>query len=512
MSFSNRIQKLASETAVYGVSSIIARMVGFALFPLYSHFFSPDEYGIVSIVYAAFIFLNVVYQYGMESAYLKYASDTRSAADRCLTFSTAVWSLAGTSLVLSLLIVSIRGTAGTIVGLEPKWLYLLYYAAAILLLDTLTLVPFAELRLQNRPWRFAIIRFVGVLVSVGVNLVLIVGMHRGIASVFIANTAASAIALLLLIPTFRASLRWSFDRVLWKKLLLFGLPFVPGGIGYAVNEVVNRFFLESMTPERVMALYGDRIDPAALAAMGKVPDGDYVVGVFSGCIKLAVFMMLVTQMFRYAWQPFFLQHARDDDARPLFARIFAVFTAVALFVLLGVSFFAQELVALPLPGGRHLVAESYWMGLFIVPISLLGYVFQGWYYNFAAGAYIEKQTKYFVHCTLVGSVATLVLNAWLVPQYGMLAAAWVTTSSYAIMALMLHFIVRRFYLVPYTWGRVLALGGVAAMLFSAWYVFPELRNWWAEGGLLVVYAGAVLGLGIIPVSALARMRPARMSK
>ncbi len=493
MSFSTRIKKLASETAVYGISSVVGRMVGFALFPLYSHVFPPDEYGIVSIVFAAFIFLNVVYQYGMESAFLKYASECTDPASRQATFSTAVVSLLGTSVLFSLLLIGFREVVGAVLGLPAAWLSLLYYATLILVLDTLTVVPFAALRLENRAWRFAVIRMVNIGVNVGMNLVLIFGFDRGIEAVFIANAVASAVSLVLLLPAFRGAFRPAFDRVLWRQMLHFGLPFVPGGLGYAVTERINLFFLARLPPDTVLALYGDRIAPQP----GAPSDGSYVVGVFSGCLKLAVFMMLVTQMFRYAWQPFFLQHARDDDARPLFARIFTLYTAGALFVVLAVSFFASELVALPLPGGRRLVQEAYWLGLFIVPVALLGYLFQGWYYNFSAGAYIEKKTRYFVHCTVVGSVASVGLNAWLVPQYGMIAAVWATTLSYALMALVLYVLVRRFYAVPYDWGRVLGLGVLAAALFFAWRTVPALQHTWAEAGLLVLYAAGLFGLRVV---------------
>ncbi len=507
MSFFGRIKQLASETAVYGIASIVGRMIGYALFPVYSHVFLPNEYGIISVVYTAFIFLNVLYQYGMEAAYMKFAAD-RPPEERGATFSTAMGSLLGTSVLFSAAMLVARAPVGAVIGLEADWLFLLYYAALILVLDTLAVVPFAELRLENRPWRFAAIRLTSAVVNVGMNLWLIFGLRMGIEAVFLANVISSATALLLLTPTFAGSLRPRFDRALWRRMMAFALPFVPGGLGYAVTERVNIFFLESLPPHRVQALYGDRLPPETLAALAAAPEGaygDYVVGVFSGCLKLAVFMMLVTQMFRYAWQPFFLQHARDPDARPLFARVFTLYTAVGLFVFLGVSFFAQELVALPLPGGRRLVAESFWLGLFIVPPALLGYLFQGWYYNFSAGAYIEQKTKYFIHCTAAGSAAAVALNLWLVPRYGMLGAAWATTLSYALMALMLYVLVRRFYPTPYAWRAVLGMGALAAALFFLWDAVPALQHAWAEMLLLAAYLGGLLALRIVSPEAVRRV-------
>lgn len=496
-SFVGRIQKLASETAIYGVSSILGRMITFVLFPFYAQVFPPDLYGIVSLVFTAFIFLNIAYQYGMESAYLKFASVSRTAEERQDTFSTATWSLLGTSVVLSGVLLLFRDTVAAWIQIGAVWSHLFFLAVPILVLDALTIVPFAELRLQNRPWRFAVIRLLGIGVNVGLNLLLILVFGFGIEAVFMAGVAASATALVLLLPTYRTSLRLRFEAGLWRTLLGFGLPFLPSGLAWAVTERVNAFFLGGLPKDRVLALYGDQMDLSTLAGAPDEAYSTYIVGVFNGAWKLAIFMTLVVQMFRYAWQPFFLQHAADDDARPLFARIFTLFTAAALLIVLAVSFFAQELVAIPLPGRGPLIPPAYWMGLVVVPIALVGYVFQGWYFNFAAGVYIEKQTKYLVHCALAGSAVALLINVTMVPRYGMLAASWAVTAAFAVMAGMLYFIVRRFYRVPYAWGPVFRMAILAGLIFAAWYAVPALQVWWIEGSLLAAYLAGLLGLRIV---------------
>lgn len=490
----SRIRKLASETAIYGLSSVVGRMINFLLFPFYSHVFSPDAYSVVGVVYAAFVFLNILYQYGLESAYLKYAAAQPAA--RPAVFSTATWSLLGSSVVLSLLMLAVQRSVGALIGLEAPW-PVLGYAALILVLDTLAVVPLAELRLQNRAWTFAAVRLVNIGVNVGLNLVLILGLGWGVEAVFVANIAASAATLLQLAPVYHRSLRWTFDRALWRQLLAFGLPFVPGGLGYAVTDRVNLFFLAQM-------------DDATVARHhGAGHDADYVVGLFSGVVKLAIFLALFVQMFRFAWQPFFLQHARDDDAPALFARVFTLLTAVMLFVLLGVSFFLHELVALPLPGGRVLIAEAYWPGLVIVPVAMLGYLFQGWYYHFSAGAYIENKTRFFIHATLAGSVVALVLNVLLVPRFGLLGAAWATTAAYFVMAATLLFLVQAFYRVPYAWGRVAVMGLMAAGLFGAWQSVPALHVWWTEVLLLMAFVLGLLLFRIVPPGLFGTIRTLR---
>ncbi|MBT8400053.1 MAG: polysaccharide biosynthesis C-terminal domain-containing protein [Rhodothermia bacterium] len=517
MSFRSRVTKLASETAVYGVSSVVGRLITFLLVPFYTQFFAPDVYGVVILLYTAFVFLNILYTYGMESAYLKYASGSEGRDRKEDVFSIAIWSLLATSVSISVIILLLRGPMLEVIGVDTRWIHLLYYAVAILTLDTLAVVPFAELRLANRPVTFAGIKIANILTNVGLNVFLIVGLRWGIESIFIANLASSALSLVLLAPLLLKNLRLRFGSAFWGEMMRFGLPFLPGGLGYALTDRVNLFFLAQMDRENVIRLYGDSIDVSALAAraqeaataVGQAAGsaatdavfGQYVAGVFGTVWKLGIFMMLLVQMFRFAWQPFFLQHADDEDAKPLFSRVFTLFTATSLFVLLAVSLFAEELVAIPLPGGRTLIEGSYWLGLSIVPIALLAYFFQGWYYNFSAGAYIRKKTIYFVHCTLAGGLVAVVLNALFVPAYGMLAAAWATAAAYGVMALMLGVIMYRFYPMPYEWGRVTTLLALAGSLFAIWYLVEGADNLAAEFGLLAAYVAGLFGARVIRVGA-----------
>ncbi|SHK60536.1 lipopolysaccharide biosynthesis protein [Rhodothermus profundi] len=518
-----RLRQLVSETAIYGLSSILARLFNFLLFPFYSHVFSPDAYGVISIVYTAFLFFNIVYQYGMESAYLRFAVHA-SKDRRRRVFSTAVGSLLGSSLLLSLLIVLFPTPIATLIDLEARYRWLLYYMAVILLLDTLAIIPFAELRLSNRAWRFALIRLASVCVNLGLNIWLLVGLHWGVAGVFMANAVASATTLALLSPEFIRLWRPWFDRQLWRDLLRFGLPFLPGGLGYAITDRINLLFLKRMTPDQVRQLYHERLDLAALAREAEraaqavleraggmlTPEvqqrmteaaqavyGNHVVGVYNGVLKLAIFLMLVIQMFRFAWQPFFLQHARDPDAPQLFARVFLLLTAASLLVLLSVSFFAQEIVQLPLPGGYALINPRYWTGLFIVPVALLGYLFQGWYYVFSAGAYLRHRTSLFIPATLAGALVSLLLNALLVPRMGMLGAAWATTLAYATMALTLWGLIRTHYAVPYPWRQVFALGAWTLLIFGAWQTWPALQQPVVELLLLMGWAAALPTLRVV---------------
>ena len=508
MAFQSRIKKLASETAIYGVSTIIGRLVNYLLVPLYLGFFEPELYGIVGFVYMSFLILNHVFQHGMESAYLKFASGNEARGRAQQVFSTATWSLLGVSVVLSGLILLFRMPLSDLVSIGPNWAHLWYYAVVILTMDALSIVPFAELRLQNRPLNFAAIKLCNILINVGLNLWLIVGMKQGIEAIFISNMVASAGTFLLLIPLYSRLLRGSFDAPMWKQLMAFGLPFIPSGLSYAFVDRVNLFFLGRMEGEDVLRLYSDVIPAATLESveeMGEVVLGQYVGGIFNGVWKLGVFMMLVVQMFRFAWQPFFLQHAEDDDAPALFSRVFTVFTAGSLFVLLGVAFYVDILVAIPTPLGGTLIPDEYWFALYLVPIAMVGYFFQGLYFNFTAGAYIEKKTSYFVTCTFAGAAVSLGINIFLIPVYGMMAAAWASAIAYAVMAVTLGIIVGRFYPVPYDWWAVGKIGILAVGLYFIWMYYDLSANWLAEGGLLLGYVVGLMVLQVIPLRTLARV-------
>ena len=257
--------------------------------------------------------------------------------------------------------------------------------------------------------------------NVTLNLVLILKEGMGVRAIFIANLAASACVLLFLLPQFARFVRFRFDPGLWRSLLAFGLPFVPSGIAYALSERVSLFFLARLSEEQVVALYGTAIDAGAIASISAGDDisvyGQYIVSVFGDVLQAgdrddARVADVQVRMAAVFPQP----SGRRGCPSVVCTRLYAVHGRPPGFVVLAVSFFAYELVSIPLPGGRHLIPPAYWLGLQIVPMALVGYVFQGWYYNFSVGIYLEKRTKYFIHATLVGGSVSLILTALLVPK------------------------------------------------------------------------------------------------
>jgi O-antigen/teichoic acid export membrane protein len=225
--------------------------------------------------------------------------------------------------------------------------------------------------------------------------------------------------------------------------LRFGFPSVPAGLASMMIQVINRPIMGAMM-------------------------GTAAVGVFQANYRLGIFMMLLVSMFDFAWRPFFLSHANDHDARPLFARVLTYYTLIATGIFLFLTFFIGDLVTLPIFAGRSLFARPYWGGLGIVPWVLLGYLFLGVYNNLLAGIYIEKKTRYLPAVTFTGAAVNIVATILLIPPWGMMGAAFATFLAYFLMALALYLVVRRFYPVPYEWKRLLKIAlaaGVAIALY-----------------------------------------------
>ncbi|HSQ75015.1 MAG TPA: oligosaccharide flippase family protein, partial [Bacteroidota bacterium] len=290
----DKIKRLGSDTAVYGISTILGRFLTFLLTPLYTHILSPEDLGVVATVYAYIAFLNVIYGYGMEGAYMKYVS-TLELGDRKQVFTVPFLAVCMTSLVFSGLIAVLAQPVAAVSGIPAGFASVVPMGAGILFLDALTIVPFASLRMANRARLFAAIKVAGIVVNVVCNVVLLFWFRMGVEGIFLSGLLSSGITLLMLVPVIVKSLVPGWPKGIMPVLLKFGLPSVPAGIAGMMLQVINRPILGAL-------------------------QGDAAVGIFQANYRLGIFMMLLVSMFDFAWRPFFLNHANDPDARPLFAR------------------------------------------------------------------------------------------------------------------------------------------------------------------------------------------------
>lgn len=473
----DKIKSLGTETAIYGVSTIAGRFLNFLLVPFYTNVLAPSEYGIATYVFSLVAFMNVVYGYGMESAYFRYSatkemparpleSSEAGGGSKEQSFSTPFTSLFITSSLFSFVLVLAASTLSDIVMLPADYTPIIHYASWILFLDTLAVIPFASLRMEHKARFFAFLKLLNILITVSANVILLVVYKMGVEGIFFSNLLASVITLMLLIPTIRRHFTSNFSMSLYRAMLKFGLPYIPAGLAAIVIQVVDRPILRMLTD-------------------------DATVGVYQANYRLGIFMMLVVQMFDYAWKPFFLGNAQETNAKEMFARILTYFVLFMSLIFLLLTFFLPDIVHVSI-FGRHLIHPDYWGALGIVPIVLLGYMFLGIFNNLVAGIYIEKKTHYLPLITFVGAVVNIGGNFFLIPRMDMYGAAWATFLSYFIMAVLLYRMVQRVYPVQYEWTR---LGKIAVSCIAAYGLYflvrvDEFALVW-KAGLIVMFCLAM---------------------
>jgi O-antigen/teichoic acid export membrane protein len=441
----DKIKRLGTETAVYGISTILGRFLTFILTPLYTHALPAEDLGVVAYVYAYIAFLNVIYGYGMESAYMKYVS-TLEVGNKKQVFSVPFLAVLITSALFTALILAFRFPLAQLVDVPIAYGHVIPYAGLILFCDAVAVIPFAALRMESKAKFFAAVKIAVIALNVVLNVLSLFVFDLGIEGIFLSGVLSSAAAVILLLPVIVKHLTWSLPRPLLPALLRFGLPSVPSGIAGMMIQVINRPIM-------------------------KVISGAAAVGVFQANYRLGIFMMLLVSMFDFAWRPFFLTHAKDPDARTLFARILTYFVLLMATVLIVLTLFLGDAVKWHIFFGKSLIAPKYWVGLEIVPVILLAYVFLGIYNNLIAGIYIEKRTALLPIVTFTAAAVNVVANYLMIPPWGIMGAAVATLVSYVTMAGMLYGMVRRIYPVHYEWARLgkIALASiivVAAGLFG----------------------------------------------
>lgn len=439
----NKIKELFKDTAVYGISTIIGRFLAFILVPFYTHYLSEADFGIYSNIYAYIAFFNIIYIYGMDAAFLKYSSLAESTKKK-IVFSTAYLFVLVTSLILSGIILMFKTPFVFLMQVPDKYNYLILYVVLILLFDTLALVPFANLRLQRKAGKFVFIKMSFIILNIALILVFIIKFKYGIQAIFLSNLLASLITLLMLLPEIFKNLQFTIDKEELKKMLKFGLPYLPASISATIVQVIDRPILTAMT-------------------------NDATVGIYTANYKLGIFMMLFVNMFQYAWQPFFLLNAKEKDAKEIFAKILTLFVLVASVIWIFVTLFVDDFAKLKIGAHSSIIAEPFWSGLSIVPIILLAYVFHGMYVNFNAGIYIEEKTKYLPYVTLLGAVINVLANVLLIPYYSLMGAAYATLFSYLSMCVSLFFVSQKFYKVNYEIGKVLRIIGLIIITLVVYY-------------------------------------------
>ena len=475
------IKRLGTDTAIYGVSTIVGRFLTFILTPIYANILPQSDVGVVATVFSYIAFLNVIYSYGMEGAFMKYTS-TLELGSRKQTFTIPFLAVLVSSAVISGLMILQADRIGSLTTAPATYAPLVPYAAWIVALDAITIIPFAALRMSRKATQFAAIRLAGIVVNVACNLLFLIKYGMGLEGIFISNVISSGVTLILLAPTILSNIAPGWNGNLFRELIRFGLPSVPAGLAAMMIQVIDRPILEAFTDNATVGLY----------------QANY---------RLGIFMMLIVSMFDFAWRPFFFSHAKDPDAPRLFARILTYFVLLMTGVFLVLSFFLEDIVRVPIFWGYSLLPSNYWQGITIVPVVLLGYMFLGVSNNVVAGIYIEKKTKHLPTITILGAVVNVMANVVLIPRAGIMGAAVATLISYAVMALVTYIVVRRLYPVPYEFGRIAKVIVAGSAVFALYLLINagtfEL-TWKAV--LLVSFGGLMYWMKFFEPSEIATLK------
>ncbi|HSD64490.1 MAG TPA: oligosaccharide flippase family protein, partial [Ignavibacteriaceae bacterium] len=418
----DKLKELSKDTGIYGISTMVGRFLTFLLVPFYTHIFSEATFGIYTNFYSFIMIFNIFFIYGMDAAYLKFAGIQKSGDEKD-NFSTPYLSVFVVGIVLSLLIIAFRKLVYSGFDLPFDSLNLIYYVVPIMFIDAIAVIPFLQLRLERKAKTFAAFKLINIFVNVALNLFLILKLKWGIEAVFVSNLAASLVSFILTFPVVLKKLKFRMNFVLLKRLLKFGIPYLPAALASMMVQGIDKPILSHLTDLSTTGIYG----------------ANY---------KLGIFMMLFVNMFQYAWQPFFLQNAQEKNAKALFSKVMTYFTIAASLILVLISLFIGDIVRINF-FGHTIIQKDFWVGLDIVPVILFGYMFNGLYVIFTAGIFIEEKSIYVPFITGLGALINIGVNFMLIPPMGMMGAALATLAAYFAMAISLYIVTQKFYKIEY---------------------------------------------------------------
>lgn len=475
----------------YGVSSIIGRFLLYLLTPYLTTKLSVEKYGDMSLMYAAIPFLNVIFTYGIETAYFRFATKVEYKKD---IYSTAIISILSSTFLLTILLIISRFSIAHFLRIDdhPEFIT---YAALIIAIDTLTTLPFAKLRLDQRPRKYALIRISSVVVQVIAVYFLLSVCPRlakqspngffgtfyeanyGVGYYLIANLMASAFAFVFLYKEF-FSFSLKFNKKVWTAMMIYSLPLIIAGFGGMINETFDRIMLSWLAPGNIMAAKDQ-------------------VAIYSACYKLSILITLFIQAFRMGAEPFFFKQAEGQNPQKVYARVMkffvititVMFLVVSLYIDIWKYFLSTDPVKL----------KIYWTGLKVVPILLLANMFLGIYYNLSIWYKLTHKTIAGAYITVIGAGLTLLINFMFIPYFGYMACAWATFLCYFSMMVISFIWGQKDYKIPYAWKKLCAYIVIVVLLFFIHRAFihfftGNIINFISATILLLLYIWFVLNV------------------
>lgn len=450
------LKTFGKQSLIYGFGHILARLVTFLLLPFYTNIFSTEEYGVISLAYAFIGFGSILFHYGMDTALMKFYI-TENDEDKIGVFST-VWVLQlCTSFIFAFFMVWLSPFISKIILGESATLYMLKFIAIILTVDVLWKIPMLLLRAEERSTQFVLFNLLNVLATIVFNYYFVVKIDLGITGVFIGNIFASIMMVFFLAPFIfkRLNLKELSPKLL-KKIMKFGLPFVPAGIFTMIMELADRYLLEWMV-------------------------GTSSVGIYSAGYKLGMFGLLLVMGFNMAWTPFFLKNGNDKDAPILFSKISTYFLGIYGLVAIILSLYIGEIVRFDF-GTYSFIGEAFWSSTKIVPVILLAYFFFGLYVLQLPAVYIPEKTKWVPAFRAIGALTNVSLNILIIPHYGVLGAAWATVFAQVSMALFIFMKTRNSYKIPF---RTISILMPLVFIFGAMNISEKIFI--IKAGYIIMY-------------------------
>lgn len=492
----SKIKKLAGQTAIYGLPSILGRFLNYLLFPLYTAQFIPSEYGVVNEVYAYVAFIAVILPWGMETAFFRFSSKKDYSPDE--VFKTSLFFVFLSSLFFIAAITFFTDGVASAMGYTQNPEYIIWMGLTIGL-DALSAIPLARLRHEQKALKFAAVNFI----SIGTNILLnlffvwycmdvysdggnfitdaVFRPEIGVGYVFIANMIQALVKFLLLSSAYKY-LTFKVNMTLMKELLIYSSPLVIAGFAGIINETLDRTLIR-------------RILEPTLGVEGALAQ----VGIYGAVYKLAMLVTLFTQAFRYAAEPFFFAQDREGNERQVYADVMKWYTIVVsamfLFVMLYIDVFALLIRK-----------EAYRVGLGIVPILLFANIFLGWVYNLSVWYKLTHKTMYGAALAIVGAVITVTMNLYLIPIMGYTGAAWTTFTAYAVIAVLSYLFGNKHFPIPYNLPKILGYAIFAALI---WYASVQVSfdtDLAKYGFNTILFLFFVLVVGLMELKELSKLK------
>ena len=454
----SEMKSLAKDTAIYGLSSIIGKFLNYLLVPLYTYALArTSDYGIVTNIYAWTALLLVLLTYGMETGFFRFVN--REDYNPKDVYKTAFLTLLSTSTFFAVLVILFRHPIANVLGYadHSEFIAMMFATVAV---DAFASIPFAYLRYQKRPIRFAVLKLLFVLLNIGFNLLFLVVLGKNdVFYIFLSNILATTIQTLCLLPMTMPK-GGRFDGQVLRDMLRYSLPLLVLGVAGIMNQTLDRILFPY--------LYTGA-------------DAQAQLGIYGACFKVAMVMMMFTQAFRYAYEPFVFAKHKDRQSVEAYADAMKYYVIFSYLILLGVIFYLDIF--------RYIVSSAYWEGLKIVPVVLWTYVFQGVYFNLSFWYKLTDETKWGAYFSLIGLLITLVLQVVGVPRIGYWASCGSSLVCYLVIMLLSYFIGQKKAPIPYDLKRI---GGYTALTLGLLAVYYALRIYYIHNTWLLMAAGTGL--------------------